>query len=54
MYADAIEVNLDFISAGNGYHEVTLFLFRMIEAEAKLILAVQANFAGLASDSGHR
>ena len=54
MYAHAIEVNLDFIFTGNGYREVTLFLFRMIEAEAKLILAVQANFAGLASDCGHR
>ena len=32
MYANAIEVDLDFIFAGNGYHEVTVFLFRMIEA----------------------
>ena len=50
MYADAIEVNLDFISAGNGYHEVTLFSPRMIEAETILILAVQPNLAGLTSD----
>ena len=41
MYPNAIEVNLDFIFAGNGYHEVTVFLFRMIEAETKLILAVK-------------
>jgi len=39
MYAHPIEVNLDYIFAGNGYHEVTLFLFRMIEAETILILA---------------
>ena len=54
MYADAIEVNLDFISAGNGYHEVTVLLLRMSEAETKLMLAVQPNLAGLASDYGHR
>ena len=41
MYPNAIEVNLDFIFAGNGYHELMIFLFRMIEAETKLILAVK-------------
>ena len=41
MYANAIEVNLDFIFAGNGCHKVTVFLFRMSEAETKLILAVK-------------
>ena len=54
MNADPIEVNLDFIFTGNGYHEVTVFLLRMSEAETKLILAVQPNLAGLASDCGHR
>ena len=54
MYANAIEVNLDFIFAGNGYHELMIFLFRMIEAETKLILAVQPNLAGFASDCGRQ
>lgn len=54
MNANAIEVNLDFIFTGNGYHDVPVFFFGMIETEAELILAVQPDLAGLASYCGHR
>tara|TARA_Y100000588_G_scaffold135469_1_gene149015 strand:- start:2022 stop:2195 length:174 start_codon:yes stop_codon:yes gene_type:complete len=37
---NAIKINLGFIFAGNGYHELMIFLFRMIEAKTKPILAV--------------